>query len=369
MTDELLYTIAFTCIPGFKDIERKAILQAYGSATALYAERKKGAQAFTAFNFLQKTSLLAAWPLQAAEAELNFIQKHDIQSCAIHQVHYPDRLLQIPDPPTLLFIKGSKDFNLPHLISIVGSRKHTIQVRRVIQELLEGLTHLKMGVISGMALGVDGIAHEQAIVHKIPTWGVLAHGLDQIYPPEHRQLAVKMLDQGGLLTEYRKETVPLPFCFPKRNRIVAGMSDATIVVETDLKGGSMITANLAFDYNREVFAVPGKIHDPKSTGCLLLIKNKKASVYHDPIQLLEDLAWPLPPKQNPSSIPLYPKQKVALNPTEQSVLDMIAINSPMHRDLLCAQLNMSYSELSGHLLALELAGQIHLQAGNSYTTG
>lgn len=368
MSNELLYTIAFTLLQGFNDTQRKQILIAYGSATELFNERKKGQDAFASFNLLHKNILMGVWPLDEAEAELVFMNKHDIRGFSVIDPKYPDRLVHIDDAPTLLFTKGDTHFNLPQLISIVGSRQHTIQVNRVLQELLEGLAHLKIGVISGMALGVDGIAHQNSVLQKIPTWGVLAHGLDQIYPSQHRRLAIQMLDQGGLITEFRKNTTPLPFCFPKRNRIVAGMSDITLVVETDLKGGSMITANLASGYQREVFAVPGKIHDAKSSGCMHLIKINKANTYHDPIHFLEMMNWPLPSPPQTNLNPELIQKQLILDPLEQSILSIIQEQGPIHRDQVCMALKVHSSEISGHLLQLELDGYIHLQAGNTYIT-
>lgn len=357
MSDELLYMIAFTSIAGINDIERKKLLLKYGSAKNIFFDRKQ--------------NTLIDWPLKEAEAELAFMHKHTINAFSILDDAYPNRLLHCADAPTLLYHKGTGTINLPQLISIVGSRQHTIQVEKVIQELLEGLTHLKIGVVSGLALGVDGIAHACTLKMGMPTWGVVAHGLDQLYPSQHRKLAIAMLEQGGLWTECRKGMLPLTFQFPKRNRIVAGMTDATIVVETDVKGGSMITAGLAFHYDREVFAVPGKIHDQKSKGCLTLIKHNKAQVYHDPIHFLENMQWPPATIESnnhsnnlsaiQSSLPLLP-----LEPQLQKILHLIETKGPIHRDNIAIQLHIETSKLSGDLLALEMQGLIYMQAGNSY---
>lgn len=363
MTDELFYTIAFSFLPGLQRRNRKILLEAYGSATSIYEERKKGADAFPLLDAFHKQLLMSPWPLSEADAEIKFMQQHGIIGLSVLNNHYPDRLVHCDDAPTVLYVKGESNFNLPQLISIVGSRQHTIQVNKVIQELLAGLAHLKIGVISGLALGVDGIAHQNALAQNMPTWGVLAHGLNQIYPTQHRKLAVSMLDKGGLITEYNKDINPLPFCFPTRNRIVAGMSDATIVVETDLKGGSMITANLAAGYQRDVFAIPGKIHDAKSEGCLFLIKNQKATMYYDPIDLLEKMNWP-----EKQASPTQVKQSaLVLDSIPQAILMFIEQNGPIHRDAISTALNMPHAVLAGHLLTLELDGYIHLQAGNCYT--
>jgi DNA processing protein len=362
MSEEIYYTIALSKLMGLNDIDRKKILEFYGSAVRVFEEHQKQHAGFAELNQFQKNILLGAWPLAEAEEELIFLHKHEIKCISILDPAYPNRLVQCKDAPIVLYVKGADQFNLPQLISIVGSRQHTIQVQKVIQELLEGLKHLNMGVISGMALGVDGIAHQTSLKLNLPTWGVLAHGLDQIYPTQHRKLAIEMLHQGGLITECRKGTIPLPYFFPKRNRIVAGISDATIVIETAIKGGSMITANLAFGYDREVFAVPGKIHDAKSKGCLHLIKYNKAQVYHDPIHLLENMNWPIA-KQNP----VIKQSKLLLDPDLQRVLLLIEMQGPIHRDTIANHLKINASLLSSQLLSLELEGCIQLLAGNLYS--
>jgi DNA processing protein len=361
MSDEILYAIAFTMLPGFNERQRKNMIEHYGSALSIYKQREKKNEAFARLNLVQKNILLGPWPLKEAGSELNFITKHNIKCITLKDSLYPNRLLHCDDAPTLLYLKGNENFNLPYLISIVGTRQHTIQVNRIIKELMEGLSHLNIGIISGMALGVDGIAHQTALAYKIPTWGILAHGLDQMYPLEHRKLAIELMHNGGLITESRKESIILPYCFPKRNRIVAGMSDATIVIETAIKGGSMITANLAFDYNREVFAVPGKIHDSKSKGCLALIKRNKAHLYHDVENLLEQMGWPLAEQNSPQK-----ELEFTFSPDSKIVLAHIEAHGPIHRELIANELKINASMLSNLLLSLEMKGAIQLLAGNRY---
>jgi DNA processing protein len=351
--DDLLYTIAFSMLKNVSERQKLKILQHYGSATNIYQFQK---------------SNQSNWPLHAAANEMQFMEKHAIGCFSILDKFYPNRLANIADPPLVLYVKGADHFNQPHLISIVGTRQHSYQVKKVIQELLEGLIHLKMGVISGMALGVDGIAHELAIENNIPTWGIMAHGLDTIYPNQHRRLAIKMLqNKGGLITECRQKTLSMPFQFPKRNRIVAGMSDITIVIESNVDGGSMITAKLARGYDREVFAVPGKIHDAKSKGCLWLIKNEIASIYFDPIHLLEQLNWPAQKRNQQDLKKNQPIAFVNLDPIEQSLFLLIQSKGPIHKDAIEMQLAISSSVLAGYLIQLELNGLIHLHAGNVYS--
>ncbi len=357
--EALLYTIAFSMIEGISAAQKMNMLRYYGSALHIFQLHKKN---------------VAPWPIEAAEDEINFISKHNIQCFGCMDNDYPNRLINISDPPIVLYTKGSSHFNLPQLISIVGTRQHTHQVNKIIQELLEGLVHLKLGVISGMALGVDGIAHALSLKNKIPTWGVLAHGLDTIYPNSHRRLAINMLSNGGLITECRQKTITMPFQFPKRNRIVAGMSDATIVVESAVEGGSMITAKLARGYDREVFAVPGKIHDAKSKGCLWLIKNNIATVYHDPNQLLENMNWPLQKGKtencdNTINIQNLNTQKnlLTMPPIFKTIYLLIQSQGPIHKDAISHILNIPSHELSAHLLSLELNNLVQLQAGNLYS--
>jgi DNA processing protein len=334
-------------LPGMGEIHKNKLLQYYSTAKQIYALRKKGS---------------VDWPLQEAQKELDFINKNEIACLIMGSINYPYRLAQIPDAPSVLYLQGSNAFQLPQLVSIIGTRQHTQQVHKVVQELMEGIQHLKMGVISGLALGVDGIAHASALQYQLPTWGVLAHGLDQIYPNAHRKLAKQMLAHGGLLTECRQNTITMPYQFPKRNRIVAGMSDATIVIESPIAGGSMITAKLASGYDREVFAVPGKIHDAKSKGCLWLIQNNIAQLYNDPIHLLEQMNWPqAPPRIQAPHPPSF------LDPTAKAIYTYIQLNGPIHKDSLAQKMNLDYGSLASQLLSLELNGYIHLLAGNTYS--
>lgn len=351
-SNELLYSIAFSMLKHFSENEKLKMLRFYKSAEAIYKIDVKNK---------------VDWPLKEAALELTFNDKHRIQCFTILDKQYPERLSHISDPPLVLYSKGSDHFSLPHLISIVGTRQHTFQAKKIIQEIIEGLQHLKIGVISGLALGVDALAHESSLALGIPTWGVLAHGLDTIYPNQHRGLAIKMLQSnGGLITECRQKTPSMPYQFPKRNRIVAGMSDATIVIESKESGGSMITAKLARSYDREVFAVPGKIHDEKSKGCLWLIQHNIATMYYDPIQLLENMQWPLKIAETTPFV--QPKQMMlSLDPVQLSILNMIQEKGALHKDLLAMALQISTHELSNHLLRMELNGYLHLQVGNIYS--
>lgn len=363
MNNALLYAIAFSQIQGINNYVRTALIKYFGSAIAIYNERQKGEAAFKAIEGDYRPAIMAAWPLKAAAAELETMTRLGIDSTLLEDALYPNRLFQCDDAPTILFSKGSKKWNLPCLVSIVGTRNHSLNADKVIQELVEGLAYLNLGIVSGLALGIDGLVHQKACQLKIPNWGVTATGLDTIYPNQHQRLAKKMMDYGGLLTENPTETTPLPFQFPKRNRIVAGMSDATIVIESDTKGGSLITAGLARGYNREVFAVPGRITDIKSSGCLALLQSNTAQVYQSPSQLLESLGWAAleSPKNIQKPLPY------AVSPICHEILAQIAKKGPIHRDQLANQFNLNIGLLSTHLLTLELNGLILPHGGAFYS--
>jgi DNA processing protein len=363
MNPSLLYAIAFSQLQGINLYERKKLINAFGSAMSIYNVCKQGGKALMDLELKSVESLLSPWPLKAASEERSTMTKLNIEATCLEDAAYPNRLTQCEDAPTLLFSKGSKKWNLPFLISIVGTRNHTLYADKVIQELLEGIQHLNLGVVSGLALGIDGMVHEKACQLKIPNWGVIATGLDSIYPAQHHHLANKMLDQGGILSENTSNTQPLAYQFPKRNRIVAGMTDATIVIESQVKGGSMITAGLARGYNREVFAVPGKITDQKSSGCLALVRSNTAQLYQNPTQLLESLGWAVSDTNTPIQKPL----PFDISPICQEILATIAKQSPIHQDHLANLFNLNIGLLSTHLLTLELNGLILPHGGAFYS--
>ena len=363
MNPSLLYAIAFSQLSGINLYERKKLIHVFGSAMSIYNVCKQGGKALMDLELKSVESLLSPWPLKTASEELSIMTKLNIEATCLEDAAYPNRLFQCEDAPTMLFSKGTKKWNLPYLISIVGTRNHTLYADKVIQELLEGIQHLNLGVVSGLALGIDGMVHEKACKLKIPNWGVIATGLDSIYPAQHQGLANKMMEMGGILTENTSNTQPLAFQFPKRNRIVAGMTDATIVIESQVKGGSMITAGLARGYNREVFAVPGKITDQKSTGCLALVRSNTAQLYQNPTQLLESLGWSAPATKAPYQKPL----SFDLPPICQEILATIAKQSPIHQDHLANLFNLNIGLLSTHLLTLELNGLILPHGGAFYS--
>lgn len=300
--------------------------------------------------------------LKKAEDQLNFVLKYNLGTHYYLDENYPERLKNCCDAPIVLFSKGNFDLNPARCVAIVGTRKVTDYGRRITEQLIEELTPYGVQVVSGLAFGVDSLAHRYALKQNLSTIGVLGHGLDRLYPAQHRELAQKMIDQnGGLLSEFVVGTNPDRENFPKRNRIVAGMTDATIVVESGPKGGSLITAHLANDYNRDVFAYPGNVFQMYSEGCNDLIANDKAHLVSRPAQIIEMLGW--------KSVTKYPVQRkmfLNLSEEEKSVVDILKDKSTVSIDQLSGLLQQKVSKLSTCLLNLELVGIVTSLPGKNY---
>ncbi|HSU52158.1 MAG TPA: DNA-processing protein DprA, partial [Segetibacter sp.] len=278
-------------VPNIGPVQANILVEHFGDAKSIFKATVKELGNIEGIGVIKANSIKTFDGFANAESEIEFIEKYKIETLFIKDRKYPKRLLNCYDSPTLLYYRGEADLNTSKVINIIGTRNHTDYGRQITEQLVDELQSHQVLIISGLAYGIDAIAHKSAIQNNLATVGVLAHGLDKIYPPQHTSLAKQMLLNGGLLTEFRRETKPDKHNFPKRNRIVAGMSDATIVIETALKGGSMITAELANGYNRDVFAVPGKVTDVKSLGCNHLIKNNKAILLEDCQQLIETMGW------------------------------------------------------------------------------
>ena len=272
-TDELCYRIALTKVPGIGCVQARLLLEKFGNAKAIFEARRSHLEHTEGIGSKRAAQIKKFTDFTAAEKELAFIHRYKIKPLFLTDSGYPQRLLSCYDPPTLLYVKGSINLNAPKIVAVVGTRTPSEQGGRVAEMLIQGLAAAEVTIVSGLARGIDAAAHRLALKYQTPTLGVLAHGLDYLYPHEHRSLAKQMLEQGGgLLTEFPSQHKPDKHHFPNRNRIVAGLSDALIVIESGCKGGSMLTAALANGYHKEVFAVPGRISDPKSAGCLLLIQ-------------------------------------------------------------------------------------------------
>jgi DNA processing protein len=300
-----------------------------------------------------------------AEEEIKFIEKYKVKPLFLTDEDYPRRLLNCYDSPTLLYYKGTADLNASRMVAVIGTRSHTEYAKQVTDKLVKELALSGATIVSGLAFGVDAIAHKAALKNSLPTVGVLAHGLNQIYPPGHSTLARDMLKQdGGLLTEFNSLSKPDKHNFPTRNRVVAGMTDATIVIETAVKGGSMITAEMANNYNKDVFALPGKITDTKSAGCNYLVKNNKAILVADLKDIADTLGWYDRKEKNVKN-----RQKqlfIALSPEEKIIAGILEGRETVHIDELNGKSGLSSSAVAAAILSLELQNVVLSLPGKLY---
>jgi DNA processing protein len=361
-----LHQIALTFTKNIGDHLSKVLVSYCGSAEAVFeASHKKlmqvpgiSTKTIGQFNFPQA--------LERAKREMEFIEKNNIQVLFYTDAAYPKRLKNCTDSPALLYYKGNADLNQARIVSVVGTRNATEYGKQLCRELIDDLKAYDVIVVSGLAYGIDVAAHKESLRMEIPTVGVFAHGLDRIYPAQNRTTADKMLNNGGWLTDFPSGTVPDRENFPKRNRIVAGMADATIVVEASIKGGALITAEIANSYNRDVFAFPGRITDEYSTGCNFLIRNNKAALLTSGADLAYVLGWEKTngdvKKQAQLAMPLE------LSTNERLIFETIQQNAgSLGIDDLAIKTNLPLSHLAMNLLNLEMQGFIHSLPGKTYT--
>lgn len=362
MKDELFYQVALTMIPELGPVRAKLLVDHLGSASAVFKARKKELSNIEGIGDYSARAVKQYAQFSEVDDELLFIEQHQIKPLFITGKEYPQRLLHCYDPPTLLYYKGSADLNAPRIISVIGTRNHTDYGKQVTEQLIHALRSQQVMIVSGLAFGIDAIAHKTALQTGLPTVGVLGHGFTNMYPYQHKTLAKEMLANGGLLTEFRSDIKPDKHNFPRRNRIVAGMADATIVIETASKGGSMITAELAHNYNRDLFAVPGKINDQRSGGCLQLIQQNKAMLFTNAEHLMETMGWfdkkTSPKKQREMFIELTDDERILVNilrEKENAAIDILYLNS-----------GLSSSSVASAILNLEIQNVIVALPGKIY---
>ncbi|MEO5564339.1 MAG: DNA-processing protein DprA [Chitinophagaceae bacterium] len=364
MDSELLYQLALPLIPNIGHVQAKILIEHLGSASAILTAKESHLKKIEGIGEIRARSIKSFKDFKKAEEEINFIQKYGITPLFITDKKYPQRLLNCYDSPTLLFYKGEADLNVSKVVAVIGTRNHTDYGKHVTEELINELSSLQVLIISGLAFGIDAIAHKTALKNNLPTVGVLAHGLDQIYPQQHGALAKDMVKKGGgLLTEFRSRSNPDKHNFPTRNRIVSGMSDATIVIETGVKGGSMITAELANGYNKDVFAFPGKVSDQRSAGCNYLIRNNKAILLTEAKELIECMNWD--DQQKATRV----RQKtifIDLTENEERIVKILGEKDSMHIDELNFKSSLSSSTVAAAILNLELLNVIVSLPGKLY---
>lgn len=362
--DELFYQIALTQVDFIGDKTARILLSKFGSAQAIFEAKEKELIALGGLGKERVKSLKKEINQSKIEKELTFVEKHDIRLLFITDTDYPKLLKDCPDAPIILYFKGKRLLNYSKKIAIVGTRAPTDYGRQMVEELVCGFKGLKDSVvISGLAFGIDTLAHKAALKNGIPTIGILGHGLDRIYPAQNRKLAGEMIQEGGLLTEYPSGTNADRQNFPQRNRIVAGMSDVLVVVETGEKGGSMITAKLACSYNREVAAFPGRTIDAHSIGCNYLIKTNIARVITKSDDLMEMMNWQ--PGTEEKQV-IQQKLFETLEPDEKNIVAILNNRKEIHIDELTLKTGMPDSRIASALLTLELEGLVRSLPGKRY---
>lgn len=365
MTDKRIYQIGLTMINGVGDILARHLLEALGDVEAIFTEKRHLLENITGIGPAISAEIQKADVLQQAETELAFAEKNKIDCHFFTDDSYPMRLRQCEDAPVLFYSKGNINLDVPRVISIVGTRNATNYGKELTEALLRELAvHFpNLLVISGLAYGIDICAHRSALQNGMPTVGVLAHGLDRIYPAVHRNTAVEMLQQGGLVTDFPSGTNPDKQNFVKRNRIVAGLSEATIVIESSEKGGSLITADIAFSYGRDVYSFPGRVKDEQSKGCNKIIRENKAGLITCAADLIASLRWETDEK--PATSP----QQASLcfeDENNHPIVALLKEKKDLHINQIAISLNMPVRELSAQLFELEMNGEIKTMPGGMY---
>ncbi|MES2862513.1 MAG: DNA-processing protein DprA [Bacteroidota bacterium] len=360
---ELLHALALLKVDGIGDVVAKKLITHCGSAQNVFQTKKKALLAIDGVGEILYKKLQEKSVFQLAENELLFIEKEDISCLYYLDSNYPERLKHCIDGPVVLFQSGNINLENRKLINIVGTRQITPYGIEFTKKLIEDLAPLNPIIVSGFAYGVDIVAHQAAMENNLQTIGILAHGLNQIYPKTHKKYMAKMEQNGGFMTEFWSTSNPDRENFVKRNRIVAGMCEATIVVESAEKGGSLITANIANDYNRDVFAVPGRITDKFSQGCNNLIKTQRAHLLNSAADLIYILNWDLVDK---AVKPIQKQLFVSLTEEEQKIYDYLLTKEQELMDIIALDCDFPIFKISSLLLNMELKGVIRPLPGKLF---
>jgi DNA processing protein len=360
--EDFRYQIAFSQLKGIGPVRATQLHAKLPTLESFFQLSKKELRFELGLTDLMIKELNRQEALDLADEQLAFNERHNIQTHFFLGESYPRRLKQCADSPIVIFSKGQVDLNSLKMVSVVGTRNITPYGQKIIHELIQSLKGLDVVVVSGLAYGVDILVHQLCVENNIPTIGVLGHGLDRIYPHKHRKTAAQMQENGALLTEFLIKTNPDRENFPMRNRIVAGMSDATIVVESKQKGGSIITAELANDYNRDVFAFPGDIDRPYSEGCNWLIKKQKAHLITSSDDFLTFMNWKheKPKLKSPSLF-------VELSEQDRKVVNVVIEEREVHADVIAMKTGLSPSMINVVLFNLEMQNIVRQVPGKRFT--
>jgi len=376
MEKEWLYRLALTRVKGVGRVRAKILFNKFGEAAAIFRENAGKLAKIKGVGTTAAAAIAGFKDFPAIEQEVAFMEQYRIRPLFFTDKDYPQRLAIYKEAPALLFYMGNADLNAPRVLAIVGTRTPTEYGKQLVEKFIPEIKVPDLLIVSGLAYGIDALAHKAAVKNNLPTIGVLGHGLDRMYPEQNRRLAGEMTKHGGLLTEFPIGTRPDEHNFPLRNRIVAGMCDALIVVETDTRGGSLLTVENALKCKKKIFAFPGRVSDVKSSGCNALIQNGKARLLTSPRHFLENMHWRTQiAKSTAGQAALFPASGPALQDhpalpdlpdEEKKLLHMLTENEVMSLDDFLATGNMDRGQLAISLLNLEIQGLIRSLPGRRY---
>ncbi len=368
--EETRYAIALTYMTGLSFATALILYRELGGAKAIYDHRHDIRDVVPDCS-PRLAEVLKNWsaPLEQADAELQFINKYNIQALPLADDSYPARLRECPDAPIIIYYKGTADLNQKHVINIVGTRHCTTYGQDLVRRFITQLKELcpQVLIVSGLAYGIDICAHRQALASDLETVGVLAHGLEKIYPTQHRDTAAQMIRQGGLLTEYVSYSHMDKSNFVRRNRIVAGMTDATILVESAAHGGGLITAEIAQGYGRNVFAFPGPVGAKYSEGCNNLIRDNGAGLISSAEDFIKAMGW-----QSDALLQQAKSEGIErtffpdLTGEEQAIVAVLDQEGDLQQNILSVKTNLPIGKLTAILFQLEMKGVVRPLAGGNY---
>lgn len=368
-TEEILHCLALQQIPGVGLLSARALYDVFNNATDAFTRRDELVHYTHPAQRKLIKMLDCPEAFERAKREMEFAEKNGIACVCIGDRRYPSRLRECPDAPLVLFYKGTGDLNALQVVSLVGTRNATEYGRELCEKFVSDMKRLcpEVLVVSGLAYGIDIAAHRAALAHGLNTIAILAHGLDRIYPAVHRKTAVEMLEQGGLLTEYMSGTTPDRQNFVCRNRIVAGMCDATIVVESATKGGALITAGLAVDYHRDCFAFPGRADDTYSSGCNALIRDNKAALILSAEDFIKAMSWDVSPAAHQAPEAIQRQLFLELSPEEELLVNTLRPHRDgMQINALVVEADIPINRASALLFGLEMKGVVKAAVGGVY---
>lgn len=364
---DLLYRIALGCVPGIGPVYTKKLLEHFGDAKAIFHARSTDLRGVKGMGKSRVNAIRRFNQFPLVEKEMAFMDKYGIRCLFYKDKDYPHRLATCDEAPVMLFYLGNTDLNFGRVVSIVGTRSPTDYGRLAAARLIRDLAANGPLVISGLAYGIDTVAHKTALDNSLSTVAILGHGLDRIYPPENKSLAAKMIGQGGLLTNFLTHSENSPHNFPLRNRIVAGMCDALIVVETDTDGGSMLTVKNASSYKKQIFAIPGRLTDKTSSGCNQLIQRGIAKLLLNGSQLIAEMGWDLQKTPPAKQAALFkPPIDDDLSDDEKFAIRLLHENEQLALDDISARINATASVIALTLFNLEMRGLIRALPGKRY---